>query len=233
MFDIILYILLAALVLLMLAMFLGATNIRFNGKPRPGQIKIACVGDSTTYGTAMPNEAHNCYPAQLQRLLGDAYHVANFGVHGKTVQDTTEDSYRLTKQYRQSLQYSGDIIVIMMGANDTKLHNWTGPETFAASYREFVGIYTASGKRVILCTPASIYHMPDHEEAYSYGVEEAPLLQECDIIRSFAAEQKLELIDVQAITSGHPEWYVLDKVHPNKHGAEAIARAVFEKIAEK
>ena len=32
------------------------------------KIKVACVGNSITYGSRVENRAHNSYPAQLQRL---------------------------------------------------------------------------------------------------------------------------------------------------------------------
>ena len=53
-----------------------------------------------------------------------------------------------------------------------------------------------------------------------------------EFIIGFADENELELIDIYDITSGHPEWYEPDKVHPNKHGAKAIAASVFHWIAD-
>ena len=232
MIKILLDILAVVIFLLLLAVFLGATNIRFNGRPRTEQTRVACVGDSTTYGTAMPNNMHNSYPAQLQRLLGDGYHVANFGVHGKTVQDINEDSYCRTKQYTKSLVYDPDIVVLMMGANDTKPQNWTDIETFKASYRELVDSYRdPEDRRLIkICTPASVYPMRNGE--YSFDIDPDRLEEECAVIKRFADDNGFELIDIHEITSGHPEWYEPDRAHPNKYGARAIAASVFEWIAD-
>src|SRR5436309_1389605 len=47
--------------------------------------KVACVGDSITAGAGINDPAHNAYPAQLQKLLGDGYLVKNFGVSGRTL----------------------------------------------------------------------------------------------------------------------------------------------------
>jgi lysophospholipase L1-like esterase len=227
-----LYILLAVIVLLLLAVFLGATNVRLNGRARTEQTRVACIGDSTTYGTAMPNNMHNSYPAQLQRLLGDGYHVANFGVHGKTVKDINDNSYRKTKQYAKSLAYDPDIVVLMMGANDTKPENWTTLEDFKAAYRALVETYMdEAGRRLIkICTPASVYPMKYGD--YSFDIDPDRLEQISEYIIGFADENELELIDIYDITSGRPEWYEPDKVHPNKHGAKAIAASVFHWIAD-
>lgn len=36
------------------------------------KIKIACIGASITYGATIFNREENCYPAQLQKMLGKA-----------------------------------------------------------------------------------------------------------------------------------------------------------------
>ena len=38
-----------------------------------GQIRVACVGDSVTYGYGIRHRAKYNYPAVLQNLLGDGY----------------------------------------------------------------------------------------------------------------------------------------------------------------
>ena len=48
-------------------------------------IRVACVGNSVTYGYALPDREQNAYPAQLQRLLGERYEVRNFGHSGSTL----------------------------------------------------------------------------------------------------------------------------------------------------
>lgn len=52
-------------------------------KNRP--VKVACVGNSITYGTGIAEREKYAYPVQLQQLLGDAYEVGNFGRPGATL----------------------------------------------------------------------------------------------------------------------------------------------------
>ena len=33
-------------------------------------VKVACIGNSITYGSGIDNREQNSYPAQLQRMLG-------------------------------------------------------------------------------------------------------------------------------------------------------------------
>ena len=47
-----------------------------------GRIKVACVGNSVTWGYGLTNREADCYPVQLQRMLGNKYDVRNFGHSG-------------------------------------------------------------------------------------------------------------------------------------------------------
>lgn len=49
-------------------------------KHKEGQIKVACVGDSITYGSYHLTKRN--YPAVLSKMLGDEYCVNNFGFSG-------------------------------------------------------------------------------------------------------------------------------------------------------
>jgi len=46
-------------------------------------IRIACVGDSITYGAGLKKGGK--YPAVLRDLLGERYAVRNFGLNGATL----------------------------------------------------------------------------------------------------------------------------------------------------
>ena len=49
------------------------------------RIKVACVGNSVTYGYGLENRETESYPSRLQALLGEEYDVRNFGHSGHTV----------------------------------------------------------------------------------------------------------------------------------------------------
>ena len=48
------------------------------------KIKVACIGNSITYGYTLPARETQAYPAQLQQMLGSNYDVKNFGKSGST-----------------------------------------------------------------------------------------------------------------------------------------------------
>ena len=49
------------------------------------RIKVACIGNSITYGYGLPDRTTQSYPAQLQKMLGESYQVENFGKSGATL----------------------------------------------------------------------------------------------------------------------------------------------------
>src|SRR2546430_3836524 len=50
-----------------------------------GTIRLACVGDSITYGVGVENRQSNCYPVVLGKLLGSRVAVRNFGASRATL----------------------------------------------------------------------------------------------------------------------------------------------------
>ena len=100
-------------------------------------VKVACIGDSVTYGTGIEDRENNSYPSQLQRLLGDGYEVGNFGRPGATLLRKGHRPYMDQPEFKDALEFAGDIAVIHLGLNDTDPRNWP-------NYRdEFIGDYLA------------------------------------------------------------------------------------------
>ena len=87
-------------------------------------IKIACIGNSITYGVGTRNPAKDSYPAVLGQMLGDGYEVRNFGVSARTMLMKGDHPYMKEERYRQALAYNPDIVTIKLGTNDTKPQNW-------------------------------------------------------------------------------------------------------------
>ena len=53
--------------------------------PRKDVIRVACIGNSITYGSRLKNRERDAYPAVLGRMLGDGYWVKNFGIGSRTM----------------------------------------------------------------------------------------------------------------------------------------------------
>ncbi len=187
------------------------------------QTKVACVGDSITAGYALKHPDKESYPAQLQALLGEAYEVGNFGLSGATLQKKSDYSYWESAQQKGSLEFSPDIVVIMLGTNDTKPWNWNA-EKFATDYHELISTYQHldTHPKIYLCLPPPVYMPHPFGDAFAPDFVQENLIP---AVRAMAKQTGLELIDNNRPLLAHPEQFN-DGVHPSIEGAAVIAKNV-------
>lgn len=239
--------------LLLVAVLLVASTIFFlynmsqsklQGVPQDSEptttspIKIACVGDSVTFGYGIQDRKKDSYPAVLQSMLGADYKVRNFGVSGHCVQDTSDRPYANTKTYAKSLKYDADIVVFMLGSNDTKVFNWQGIDTFRAAYYNLLDTY--GDAQIVLCTPPTAYYIDELSEVANHDddgittfeIQPGAVEEIANMVYEIAKERGYSVVDINTVTDGHPEWFTVDGTHPNEDGAMAIAQAVYRVLAE-
>lgn len=183
------------------------------------QTKIACVGDSITFGAGVAAREKLNYPAQLGYLLGEDYEVRNFGVSGRTMLNKGDHPYTKEKAYQNSLSYQPDIVIIKLGTNDSKPQNWKFKAEFSDDTKALVQSYTSlpNNPRVILCQPVPVVQD-------KWGITEKVTRNElAPLIRNVALELGTELIDLHTPMVNHKDW-IPDGVHPNAFGAEVMAR---------
>lgn len=191
-------------------------------------VRVACVGNSITYGTGIDNRERDAYPSQLQRMLGKDYEVGNFGKPGATLLRKGHRPYFEQPEFQEALKFKGDIAVIHLGINDTDPRNWP-------NYRdEFVGDYVAlmdslrkanPKVRIIISRLTPIRY--DHPR-FDSGTElwRREISQTIDRI---AQAQGVELIDFYQALIAHPDW-LGDGIHPDPRGAKALAETVYKGI---
>ena len=199
----------------------------------PSQTRIACVGDSITYGATIRDKSHDSYPAQLGTMLGRKYSVKNFGASGYTLQESCDRPYTSHKRYKKSLDFKPDVVLIMLGTNDTKPYNWISTEAFQDDYRQLILSYQELPSRpdVILMTPASVF--PENfNPAKPYKIRAGVAGEAAKAVHELAKELGLPFIDIHEVTASHPEFFLQDGVHPNELGAKAIARTVYEALKD-
>ena len=209
--------------------FNGMSGIANTTEAKEGQIKIACVGDSVTYGHGTSSWPNNTYPALLQNMLGESYHVNNYGVSSFAVQSSADRPYATLKHYQESLAYNGDIVVFMMGTNDSKPENWIDENTFREELVQLLDSY--GDAKLILCTVPSAFFLEGQTEGVtSHDIQPEVVNMIAEVIRLIAEERGYPLVDIHALTVQHPEWFAKDGVHPSNEGAAGIAQAVYEAI---
>ena len=92
----------------------GWTWIPIGKVPQKGQIRVACVGDSITYGALIPNWYLHNYPFLLSGLLGKQYCVHNYGMNGRTAMETGNHPYTKELRFHRSLAFRPDILLLML-----------------------------------------------------------------------------------------------------------------------
>lgn len=208
----------------------GYTSLRFISPAEEDQVKIACIGNSTTYGYGISDWPTKNYPYILSTLLGEDYHVANFGLSSHCVQDSADKPYRSTGVFSQSVAYDADVIILMMGANDAKAENWQGIDAFKKNYLSLLDAYLqgAQNVEVFLCTLA--YTHPTSDGTVSFNIQPEAVAEISAMVRDIATEKGYHLLDINTLTTGHPEWFQEDGIHPNADGAKAMAEYIADAL---
>lgn len=68
--------------ILALVLFLWVSFPNLASEAGADRIKVACIGNSVTFGYGFADPANDSYPSQLSNMLGERYDVRNFGRSG-------------------------------------------------------------------------------------------------------------------------------------------------------
>lgn len=128
--------------ILFLLIFAFPAAIGFAQPINPSQysapIKVACIGNSITYGSGIADRPRDSYPSQLARMLGEKWEVRNFGVSARTMLKKGDFPYWREEAYEQVKAFLPDVVIIKLGTNDTKPQNWKFSGEFFADFRAMV-----------------------------------------------------------------------------------------------
>ncbi len=202
-----------------------ATNHPLN-KPKNGQIRVACVGDSITFGAGVEGWPKNNYPSVLGNMLGDKYCVNNYGYSARTAMYSGDYPFANEALYRKSLSFNPDIVVIMFGSNDSKPYNWKGADAFKADYKKLIDTYLAldSHPAVYLITPPPVF---ENGKEVMYDIQKGTIANEIrPAVIALGASLDLPVIDMYAVFEGRNDLFS-DGVHPNADGAKLFAETVY------
>lgn len=193
--------------------------------PAAGRIRVACVGDSITFGDRLDDRARESYPAVLQSLLGGNYEVRNFGVNGATALRNGSLPYWILPELEAAKRFAPHMVVLMLGTNDSHMRNRGEREQFEADLRalgrQFADLETRPA--MILNLPPPCYGMMS---AYAQSALRREILP---AIRRVADGEHWQLADVHAALTDRADWFP-DGVHPNAAGAAAIAQTVYHAV---
>lgn len=190
--------------------------------------RVACVGNSITFGAGIKDKLKNSYPAVLGQLLGDKWDVRNFGVSARTLLKKGNYPYWNEQAFTDAKAFDPHIVLIKLGTNDTKPYNWKYRKEFKKDLIDLIESFEnlPTRPKIYLCTPIFVSKTNGEitEEVLEKGV--------IPIIRKVAKEKNLDLIDLHDITAGRHELYC-DGIHPNETGARFLAGHIYTVLTGK
>lgn len=195
------------------------------------KLKVACIGNSITYGSGVAGREHNAYPAQLQAILGEGYEVRNFGVSGTTTLSSGDWPYVNTQQYKEALAFNPDVVFIKLGTNDSKLENRVHLSDFEKDYTALIQTFRElpSHPRIILLTPVAAHTGADTLNITASVIAERIV----PMIERIAYQNDLEIINLQGMFAGYDESQMPDGIHPSSLGAGRIAVRLYEHLQQR
>ena len=188
-------------------------------------VKVACIGNSITEGMGIELPALEGYPAHLQHILGNDYQVKNFGISARTLMNKGDLPYMRESIYDDAKAFNPDIVIIKLGTNDTKPHNWVHKADFKNDYQQLINEikHLPHHPKIILCSAIPVFKP-------SWGLNDNIISKEqMPIIRKLAQKNKCQYLDLHTLFTDS-QLVQDDGVHPTSEGAKKIAEIIADKI---
>lgn len=202
------------------ACWIAITVLCVYGNP----VKVACIGNSITYGATITPRDSLSYPAQLQQMLGSTYDVGNFGKSGATLLRRGHRPYNEQPEYFSAIGFAPDVAVIHLGINDTDPRDWPNFNAdFVSDYMQLISDIRQSNPNVRILiaklTPIRASHprfksgTRDWRNEINAAIEVVAQATGCELI-----DFNAPLVDRQNL--------IRDGVHPDAEGAFLLAATV-------
>lgn len=219
-----------AFILLSLFAVLGGSFLGSSKRPLHKQkIKIACVGNSITYGTGTIDPEKCSYPAQLRGIMDTTvYEIRKFGRPGATVLNRGHKPYIKSPEHAALLEYAPDIAVIHIGINDTDPRNWPNYND------EFTGDLFALTQRIRNSNPdvRLIFALNSPVKVIHHRFKSGTRLWRDKVRMAVATVAEMsgaELIDFATPLIDRMD-LLPDGLHPNEEGLGLLAQEVAQAI---
>ena len=223
----------------LLSCFLIMMSAASCGYSQHSKLKIACIGNSITFGARVDNPSADSYPAVLSKTLKSKgysnYEVLNFGIGGATMLRYGKPNlWRLLDSIKM---YKPDIMLIKAGTNETvsePLFNWEQMKDFEADYNLFIDSVKKMIPNcvIILCSPLDmVINTPElSKDRFDNLTLRRPRIWELRTrVSKIAAAAGLHFLDLTPSFTNKPEYITIkDGVHPNLKGYDFLGRYVAE-----
>lgn len=216
------------------------SDMKFEGEKKV--IRVACVGDSITYGATSTNK-NKTYPVFLQEMLGLDYYVFNAGISGYSIVSTDQYAYKKSTEFQQAKRFMPDVVLFALGTNDANptdtqpYKNWENAENDRAnklvqSANELFDAFKAikSDVQIIMLLPTALFKVGADEwnaDAWNANLDKyvTPLLKD------IASDNNLQTVDMRAWSLENKSVFV-DGLHPKDDTYKPFAQFVYDSIKD-
>ncbi len=203
-------------------------------------VRIACVGDSITWGfTITHHRLARAWPGVLQKLVGKKFKSANFGHSGATLLKKGNLPYWTTPEFKAATKFDPNIVIIMLGTNDTKPQNWKKyGSQFTANAEALIRHFEhlQAHPKIYICTPPPVVRNKKRHVGNPWGINEKVLVHGViPALKRAARAMHVPVVHVHAqmIRLHTKPWYQLfawDGVHPNPLGQALIGKIIYRAV---
>ncbi len=208
------------------------------------KVRIACIGNSITFGARVQNPQLESYPAVLSAMLKGGgytgYEVKNFGIGGATViRFGTPNIWKVLDSLKLA---PPDIVVIEVGTNETvgaPRYNWEHIGDFEKDYFEYIGAIRKINPncRFIMCSPLDMVIETQGlspERVNDLSLRRPRIWELRKRVRKIANKEHAYFMDLTKPFKGKVDLMTTsDGVHPNKDGYAYLATLVFDFMVRK
>ena len=184
--------------------------------------KVAIIGNSITAGSGLTNPQVFSYPSQLGNMFTSDWQIGNFGVSGRTMLKKGDYPIWLEKKFADALNFEPNMVVIMLGTNDSKYFNWAHKADFYKDYVSMIDTFAhlPSKPEIYICFPLKVFKR-------LYDIDDLVIHDEIiPIIHQISLDKNVKIIDCYTPTSDKPTLF-MDGIHPNPKGAHFVAEIIY------
>ncbi|MEG1718970.1 MAG: GDSL-type esterase/lipase family protein, partial [Clostridia bacterium] len=201
--------------------------------------KIAFVGDSTTYGYSLPDATResSCFTGLIAAKYGTInYQARNFGASGCTLTKNGDFPYTTSNAYKESLKYLPDVVVIMLGTNDSKGKNFDNGkiDKFKADAIDLINSYKLLESQPVIIFNTSPIVVEIGLPSSDNKILNSNITKIAEIQREVAKESKVYSIDINKDTKNFTaaDFESTDGIHPNVQGHKKLADIIYTELIE-
>lgn len=156
-------------------------------------------------------------------MLGPRWEVRNFGLGGGTLLSFGDYPY-LSLKLPDVLAYAPDVVVVLLGTNDSKPRHWYYQKEVERDYRQLLGALQGvePAPRIWVCLPPPAF-------PGQWGIDDQRLREMQPRIRRVAQKMRVPLIDLYTPFVGRPERFP-DQIHPDEKASQEIAQHIYRAL---